>query len=282
MKDFLTVNEFSQLSGIEKTTLRYWNEIGLFYPAKRDSENNYRYYSPEQLISVHLITVFSELNIPLKTISAVERERTPEAVFDFLKQQEKQMDMEMKRLRERYSIIHTRSELIWHGIQLKQQFNRIDETDKESSTGIYVSPVDEYTYILGPPNDFGEDEPFFEPFARFCQQAAELRINLSFPIGGYHTTPESFFNSPGNPEHFFSMDPTGNKKVPAGEYLKGIVRGFYGELGDLPARMAAYAQENGLTLSGPVYTVYLHDEICINEPSQYLKQVFVAVSKKRP
>ncbi len=88
MKDLLTVNEFSQLSGIEKSTLRYWDEIGLFSPAKRDSDNNYRYYSPEQLIAVHFITVFSELNIPLKTISAVEKARTPETVFEFLKQQE--------------------------------------------------------------------------------------------------------------------------------------------------------------------------------------------------
>ena len=280
MKDLLTVNEFSQLSGIEKSTLRYWDEIGLFSPAKRDSDNNYRYYSPEQLIAVHFITVFSELNIPLKTISAVEKARTPETVFEFLKQQEKQMDMEMKRLRERYSIIHTRSELIWHGLRLNQRFRSVDEADQQASTGIYVSPVDEYTYVIGPPNDFGEDDAFFRPFSRFCQQAEELRINLSFPIGGYHSSPESFFSSPGEPEHFFSMDPTGNRKVASGEYLKGFVRGFYGDLGDLPIRMAAYAEENGLVLSGPVYTVYLHDEICINDPSQYLTQVFVAVSQR--
>ena len=279
MKDLLTVNEFSQLSGIEKTTLRYYDEIGLFSPAKRNSENNYRYYSPEQLIALNFITVFSELNIPLKTISAVEKERTPETVFEFLKQQEKQMDMEMKRLRERYSIIHTRSELIWHGLQLKQQLNGNDEVGKEASIGICVSPIDEYAYILGPPTSFGEDESFVGPFARFCQQAEELRINLSFPIGGYHATPESFFGSPSKPDHFFSMDPTGNRKVSAGKYLKGFVRGFYGELGDVPMRMAAYARENGLTLSGPVYTVYLHDEICVNDPSQYLTQVFVAVSQ---
>jgi effector-binding domain-containing protein len=53
-------------------------------------------------------------------------------------------------------------------------------------------------------------------------------------------------------------------------------------MGDLPERMNAYAEENALTVSGPVYTLYLHDEICIKDPSQYLVQICVAVSNQSP
>jgi len=68
MKNQLTIKEFSELSGIDASTLRYWDEIGLFSPAHRNTENNYRYYAPTQIIAINFITVLSRLNIPLKTI----------------------------------------------------------------------------------------------------------------------------------------------------------------------------------------------------------------------
>ena len=80
MKDFLTVREFSKLSGIEVTTLHYWDDCGLFSPAKRDPENNYRCYTPDQIIGVNFITVLKSLNIPLKIINEIENERNPESI----------------------------------------------------------------------------------------------------------------------------------------------------------------------------------------------------------
>ena len=291
MKDYLSVNEFSKLTGIEKTTLRYWDEIGLFSPVKRDPENNYRYYSPEQLIAVNFITVLSGLNVPLKTIGVLGERRTPESVTRLIEQREKQLDMEMRRLRECYSIIHERLELIRYGTRVCGGFKAVNGVRLDGDAGIDSgTPVDEAKisvlhredkmYIFGPPNHFRENEAFYEPFMRFCRQAEELRINLNFPVGGYHENMDSFLASPGKPDRFISMDPTGNQKRAEGDYLVGFSRGYYGELGDLPERLKAYAEENALRLSGPVYTIYLHDEICVKDPGQYLAQVCVEAVKR--
>jgi len=104
MKDFFSVKEFSRLTGIEASTLRFWDDIGLFCPAKRDPENNYRYYSPPQLIAVNFITVFSRLDVPLKDINALSGGRTPEKIIQMIEQKERLLDMEMRRLRESYSV----------------------------------------------------------------------------------------------------------------------------------------------------------------------------------
>jgi len=264
VKDYLTIKEFSKFSGIEQTTLRYWDDIGLFSPMCRNPENNYRYYTPEQLISVNFITVLSNLGIPLKTIGEIERQRTPQSVVELIEHQERLVDMEMRKLREQYSIIHTRRELIKYGMNA--------DTSK-----IAVLPKDERSFILGPRNDWKTGEPFYEYFMKFCDMADELRVNLSFPIGGYHEDFDSFLRAPGEPDFFFSIDPTGNRKRDAGNYLCGYERGYYGQLGDLPERLATHAKEQGLTLHGPVYTVYLEDEICTSEPDQYLAQITVAV-----
>jgi effector-binding domain-containing protein len=41
--------------------------------------------------------------------------------------------------------------------------------------------------------------------------------------------------------------------------------------------MAAFAKKNGLVFSGPVYNVYLFDEISVIDPEQYLLQVSASV-----
>ncbi len=273
MKDSLSVNEFSKLSGIEKTTLRYWDEIGLFSPAWRDPENNYRYYIPQQIIAVNFVTVLSELNVPLKAISAMKDKRTPESIVELIDRQEVRLDAEMRKLLERYAIIHARRGYIQYGLKMA------DIAHGECKVTVYDAP--ERNLILGPPNAFVEGESFYGAFMRFCRQAKGLRINLSYPIGGYHETMEGFLAAPHQPDRFFSVDPTGNHTKFAGEYLSGFVRGYYGEFGDLPQQMAAYMADSALTATGPVYAVYLHDEICITDPSQYLSMITVAVTKRR-
>ena len=288
MKDQLTIKEFAEFTGIETTTLRYWDDIGLFSPAKRNPENKYRYYAPEQIIAVNFISVLSRLTIPLKAIAEEEGIRTPESIVRLIEQQEKQLDMEMRRLRENYSIIHARLELINYGMRVVEGFQMKDGirlnnpkpgdgSEAVDTDSIVVLERDEKPYILGPLNEWSEGGSFYEPFSSFCKRADEMRMNLNFPIGALHTDMESFIEAPGCPHHFISLDPTGDRRRPEGRYLIGFVRGYYGEFGDLAQRMQAYAKDNNLRLTGPVYSMYLLDEVCIRDFNNYLVQCSVAV-----
>jgi DNA-binding transcriptional MerR regulator len=290
MENFLSIQEFSKLSGIESSTLRYWDEIGLFSPAKRDPENNYRYYSSQQIISVNFIKVLSRIGVPLKTIGEMTDNRTPESILALIEQQEKRLDMEILRLRQTYSVMNTRKDLINFGRKAIRCFrlvngkrvddvNSTDEGEVVDISKVFIMRGDDINIVLGPRTKFKEGEPFYEPFADFCKAATKhLRINLNLPIGAQHDNWDRYMKAPGDPDNFFSIDPAGNSKIPAKDYLVGFTRGYYGQFGDLPDRMMNYIKENSLTTSGPVYATYLHDEVCMKDPSQYLVQVFVAVS----
>jgi len=268
MDDYISIQEFSKISGVESSTLRYWDEIGIFTPLKRHPENNYRYYSAAQLLALNFVTTLSDLEIPLKTIAELRKDRTPEEFLDVLEKHEHQMDMEMRRLRMRYSIIHARRELINMGM-------KVDETS------VMVQPLEEKAMFLWPRNEYKEGDTFIDPMAAFVAQTGEYHINLSFPVGGYHDNMDSFARAPGCPDHFISIDPIGIHTRKAGDYLIGYARGYYGEMGDLPERMKEYAREHTLNITGPVYTTYLHEEICMTDPSRYLAQSVVAVTKRR-
>jgi len=266
MKDLYSIREFAQLSGVDASTLRYWDEIGIFSPIKRNPENNYRYYSLAQLLALNFVTTLSDLGIPLKTIAELRASRDSEALLKVLEKREKELDLELRTLRLRSSIIHARQELIRYGL-------KVDDND------ISVQFRDDKAMILWPRNEYNEGDTFIEPLAAFVNRAGEHYINLSFPVGGYWDCMDSFLKEPSRPDHFFSIDPVGTHIRKEGKYLVGFARGYYAEMGDLPRRMTSYIKENSLTVKGPVYTMYLNEEISTGDPSQYLAQTIVAVSK---
>lgn len=269
MEDLLSIHEFSKISGVETSTLRYWDDIGLFSPIKRNPNNNYRYYSLAQITSLNFVVVLSDLDFPLKTIAELREERTPEKFLIMLEKQEHLLDKKLRDLRQCYSIIHARRELINYGVR----------ADYEE---IGVMWREEKQIILWPRNEYdSEEEDFIKPLTAFASHAASYRINLSLPVGGYYDSMDSFVKGPARPDHFLSLDPTGPQVRPGGDYLVGFSHGYYGDLGDLPERMLEYAKNNSLTISGPVYLLYLHDEICTKDPDNYLAQVCIAVKKSR-
>ena len=268
MSDTLSIQEFSKIAGIEASTLRYWDDIGIFSPLMRDPENNYRHYSTAQLLALNFVTSLSSLDIPLKKISELRDERDPESFLVLLQTLEKEMDMEMRNLRERYSIVHARRELI--NIGLKADVNEIS-----------IIHLDDRDMMVWPRNEYKDGDTFLTPLSAHIAYVTEHHINLSFPVAGLHDNMESFVKDPGRPDNFLSIDPIGTYTRKAGNYLVGFHRGYYGDVGDLPQRMIAYAEEKAVRYTGPVYTTYLFDEICTKNPEQYLAKCSVAVEKKR-
>lgn len=264
----LSIKQFSAATGLNVSTLRYYDEIGILPPISRGEDNNYRYYRPRQVIVANFIQVLIELGIPLSTIRELADDRSPETLIELLGRQEDNLDNLFNRLRTAYSIIHTYRKNILSGMMAEEGTIRIEELPATH-------------YIEGGEYRFtSDDETFYEPFIKFINTAGDYRINLKYPIGAYHNNMDSYLKGPGRPDRFISMDPFGDRERPAGRYLVGYKRGYYGQLGDLAERMTAYAQENKLFFHGPVYTVYLLDEISMTNPDEYLSSVSVRVSNR--
>jgi len=221
------------------------------------------------VVSVNFISVLSRLKLPLKAISDIAGPaRSPQAVISLLEQQEFEIDREELRLHEIHSAIHVLKGIFKQGL--------------EAVPGeICVRRLDAMPIILGPENTYGRGELFYKALMDYCKQAKYHRVNVSNPVGGYHVSMERYLGAPGLPQRFFSIDPTGCDCRPEGDYLTGCVQGYYGQMGDMPERLAVYARENGLECEGPVYVVYLLDDVCIPNPEEYLAQVSVRVRRRR-
>ena len=264
----LSIKEFSDFTGVNQSTLRYYDEIGILPPASR-GDNNYRYYAPFQIIKLNYINVLVDLGVPLSVIKDMDMNRTPQSVAELLGKQEIKLDRRLRDLHNAYSLIHTYRKNIQYALNAEHGDIKIEE-------------LDEMRLVLGHVNNFEKNNvTFYEEFIRFCVDADKRRINLRYPIGSYHDDVNSFLKSPDRPDRFFSLDPFGNAARPEGKYLVGYARGYYGEFGDMPEKIYNYAKEFDLTIKGPVYVVYLLDEISIPRPEQYLARIAISVSHKK-
>src|SRR5450756_2727733 len=65
-----TVHQLSELSGISKRTLRYYEEIGLLSPSRAD-HNQYRQYSGADVDRLQQVLFYKTLGISLLKIKAL-------------------------------------------------------------------------------------------------------------------------------------------------------------------------------------------------------------------
>ena len=265
-KDYLTIKEFSELVGISKASLRHYDKVGLFKPAKRGREfnNDYRYYSPMQLKTINIIRVLTEIGVPVETIKALTQNRSPEKMLKVFRKYKYKLSKELNYLQEACSIVEIFTELLYEAIS-------VDESE------ISIIEMPERKIILGNINDYSLTDGFIREFARFCYEDYNPKLNLSYPIGSYFNDMSEYMKEPTKPKRFFSINPKGNEKIENGLYLVGYTYGDYNHIHDLPERLTEYANKNGYIFSGPVYNIYLTDVVSALNSEDYLLQVSVPV-----
>jgi len=262
----LSIREFSEMSGIEQSTLRYWESIGLFMPTQRNSVNGFRYYLPEQLITVNFIKVFKSLQVSLKDLSEYAANRSPELILSLINRQQEVLKQKLHQLQEAVTAAWIYQCVIQQAL------------DVPDFGAVYLQRLEPFRFFLGPRNHADKDGLFYPSLLNYYSYASENNINLNNPIGGYWESMARFLENPSHPDAFFSLDPNGSNECAAGEYLVGFAQGFYGEKGDAPQRIAAHAKENAIQLNGPVYELYAIGEICEKDPCKYMAQISVRLT----
>jgi DNA-binding transcriptional MerR regulator len=260
--DKLSIKEYSDITGLSCSTLRYYDKIDLLSPEIRGS-NRYRYYAPRQIPMATFVKVLTAVGTPLSLIKTISKNKTPQNVFSLLMQQHSKLDKQLHELQTAYSIIHTYCDHILAGLFVSEGVINIQERD-------------EVKIILGEVADFTDTVDFYAPFITFCAMALSKSINLHYPVGGYYESIHSFLSQPAQPTRFFSMDPHGNAQRKTGKFLVAHCKGDYGEFGDTPQKILAYAQANHLSIHGPLYVTYLLDDVSTTG-KQYLSRITVRV-----
>ncbi|MGQ9332838.1 MerR family transcriptional regulator [Bacillus paralicheniformis] len=112
------VGEVARLFKLPASTLRYYDEIGLFKPKYTAPETSYRYYGVEQFQVLDTIIFLRKNGFSLKDIQHQLDKRTPETTMDILKKKLEEVRLEICRLQRSAARIENKISTIEEGIKL--------------------------------------------------------------------------------------------------------------------------------------------------------------------
>ena len=81
------ISQFSKISGVTVKALRYYDEEGILKPSFRNGENQYRYYSDEDLKKARLISFLRSLDFSIMEIREIADTVENEAELAFILQE---------------------------------------------------------------------------------------------------------------------------------------------------------------------------------------------------
>lgn len=79
------IGDFSKLTRVSVRMLRYYDEVGLFKPAKIDDFTGYRYYSAKQISDINLIISLRDMSFNVADIAVFMKEKSEEKLEHILK-----------------------------------------------------------------------------------------------------------------------------------------------------------------------------------------------------
>lgn len=85
------IGDFSKLTKVSVRMLRYYDEVGLFKPAKIDDFTGYRYYSAKQISEINLIVSLRDMGFNVADIAVFMKEKSEKKLEDILKVKSKEI-----------------------------------------------------------------------------------------------------------------------------------------------------------------------------------------------
>jgi DNA-binding transcriptional MerR regulator len=121
----LTIGEFSKLCRVSPKTLRYYDSIDLLKPAYLNKDNDYRYYTIEQLEQILLINKLKEYQFPLIEILNILRRDDDNYLSECMRLKQEEIKREIDKQKNLLK-------------QMKDDINRIKNGDKLISSNINI------------------------------------------------------------------------------------------------------------------------------------------------
>ena len=138
----LTIGQFAALHGINKKTLMWYDEIGLFKPAAIHPSNGYRCYNYRQSPILETILLLRELDVSIPEIQAFMQNRSAENLRCLLDDKIKDLDLQINHLKAVRNTLQSHRQNM--NTLLTMDLSEISIVEKEERCLVTVD-IDEHT-----------------------------------------------------------------------------------------------------------------------------------------
>lgn len=268
--------EFARITGVNKRTLHYYDQQGIFSPDSIES-NGYRAYSSRQFYPFYMIRMFRDMGLDLAEIKEYMQNRTPERFSKLLAGQEEWLEQEMAKLRRMKQIVANQRHILQKASKVKLDRVEIMELPEQRLL------VSENLRPLHLKEDW---EAIEEKLAAHMRLAMESEAITGSTFGAM--VAQEDFMHPGY-EHIISYFCVATDKKwrqlpkeqrrlrPAGLYAVTCFSGDYMNTAVAYERLRNYMQAHHLKPAGPSYEESLLEDMSTANPEEFITRVAVPI-----
>jgi DNA-binding transcriptional MerR regulator len=265
---------FSRISQVPVSALRYYADIGLLEPAEIDPSSGYRYYAAAQLPRVNRILALKDMGLSLDEIGSMLDEGIDAGQLrGMLRMKRAEIGKEVAEQQARLDRVEARLRLIekegtmpeaevvlkkvdsLRGLAVREVLPTIGDIGALIGDGFGAIGMAGLA-LTGPPLTIYHDKEFTGESVD--TEIVYLVANISKPV----------------------QTPAGRtlteRVVEGGEVASIVHTGPYETLGDTYQAIAAWIDEHGYRVSGPVQEIYLSDP---DEPGPNITEIRMPVEK---
>lgn len=270
-KKFLyTTGQFAKLNGINKRTLHYYDEIGLFSPEFKE-ENGYRYYTCFQTVQLELIVTLRKIGLSIDEIISYQQSPSGASFADLISEKKQLIDKSIRELLNTKTFLEQKSDKL-----------SLSLTAKDGEIEIITLP--EQRILLSNPITGAYDDNDFAVAGEFS-----LRLKTIFGLYdnfGSRITVDQIIS--GNYHDYDCFFAYGREDIevydtvrPAGTYLRAFCVGGWDKLETVYQNIIRFADENKIDLFGYAYEEGLN-EMSLQDRDDYITMITIGCKKGMP
>lgn len=270
-KDRFSVGEVSKQYDISIKTLRYYDEIGLLKPRKRNDQNGYRYYTDEDIGTLLAIKYYQETGLSLGKIKLFLEAKDLPSIVSLFENTIEDQSKEIQRL-----TIGCDSLIAWKNLLIEGEMLR-----KEKHIPFSIKKMETI-------NTLSEDYRIYDPQTKqrvsikqksnstkqFCTGALFREFESIDKL--LAKEPQFCFNH--MEIHPLSFCGIGHSKLGGEIVLSGIHKGSTETISTTYKAMLKYAKEEELLLKGNSIERYVIDASTIADPQYHITEIMLPLA----
>jgi DNA-binding transcriptional MerR regulator/DNA gyrase inhibitor GyrI len=250
------IGEFSRISRVPISALRYYSDLGLLPPATIDSESGYRYYSAAQLPRLNRILALKDLGLSLEEIGATLSDELPaEELRGMLRLKRAEIGQLVSEQQARLTRVENRLRMIEGEGKMPDQevvLKDLEPVNVVSLREVLTNPQDVGTMIVDGfsalmPAGIMPTGACFSIYHDPEFKPTELDVEIAFPVAAHVTEAP---NTPGG--RSFT-----HRTVCGGKAAVTTYQGSYDTLDQVYAAIGNWISDNDLQIAGPPQEAYL-------------------------
>ena len=264
----LTIGQFAAMHGINKKTLMWYDEIGLFRPAAVNPENGYRYYNYHQSSLLETILLLRELDLPISEIQSFMKERSAANLERLLGERLAELDRRITHLKAVRKTLSNHRENMRTLLHI--DLSEICVVEKEERCLVTVDVDQNTSFEQAVELITAETEKY--RLGRLHEAYYGSMISVADLQNGSFDNYSRLFI-----EITFLPYQTGLHVMPKGTYLRAFHKGEWSSIPKRYQEILGYAREHHLALHGFSYETGINENV-IDRIEDYIVQIEIPVS----